>query len=147
MAIEIHDTGVLIRAATEDETAAIEWVRRRPNQDLRLGRPCSYLFSRPTYPLGPDEIYVVGVAVADFTYDEERHRWDDWERHGISVKTTRDVTSELLELARETAEEGLHHMFVDMRMMRLGLSRWQFFSAPRRYELDPGLVRQLARMR
>ncbi|WP_041731105.1 hypothetical protein [Conexibacter woesei] len=97
MAVEIHSTGVLIRAATAAEVTAIERAGHFGGE-FELDPPRSYRFSAPTTSPGPDEIYVVSVAFVDFTYDGKRQRWTEAEHNGTYLTTTHDVTTEPLAL-------------------------------------------------
>lgn len=144
MAVEVHSTGVLIRAATADEVTAVERASHYGGE-FELDPPRSYRFSAPSTRPGPDEIYVVSVAFVDFTDDDgTRRRWTDAEHHGTRLTTTYDVTAELLALARETEEEGFPGLLGDLRIHDIYVKRWQFYSAPRRYDLGPELRGRLA---
>lgn len=144
MSIEIHGTGVLIRAATDQEAAAVERARR-PGGEFELVPPRNFSFSQPYARPRDDEI--VSVAFVDFTDDGVRERWTGSEQHGHYVTTTRDASKDLLALAHDTEVDGLLEMLTDMRIQRLPVTRWQFMSAPRRYELDPDLQARLAPQR
>jgi hypothetical protein len=54
---------------------------------------------------------------------------------------------ELLQLADVTAHDVVEGLSSDIRIAPLGVSRWEFVSAPRRYELAPELEAQLAPLR
>lgn len=82
-----------------------------------------------------------------FSDDDGPQRWASYEHHGHQISTTQDATVALLDLARETATDGLIDLLGDMGIAHLGISRWQLMSAPHRIDLTPELEARLARLR
>jgi hypothetical protein len=140
----VHGTGVALRLAADDEVRAVESARR--GREFVLTPSRSLMFTSPGGPLNPDEVLVVSQAFVEFASDDASERCHSYEHHGHTAPTNRDATMELLELAEETFED-LTDIFADMRIAKLGVSRWDFMSAPRRIGLDPGLVDRLAPLR
>ena len=76
-----------------------------------------------------------------------QQRWVSYEHHRLQIRTHQDATIPLLELARETALEGLIDLLGDMGIAGLGISRWHLMSAPHRVELAADLQAALAPLR
>jgi hypothetical protein len=144
MTAVVHGTGIAVRLATDDEVAAVAATQH--GQDLILTPPRSSVWGVPERPLGPDDVLVVSQAFVDFVNDGAAQCWRSSEHHGHGVPTNRDATIELLRLAEETFED-LIDLLGEMRIAGLGVSRWELMSAPRRIDLDDGLVERLAPLR
>ena len=56
-------------------------------------------------------------------------------------------TLEVLELAHDTTRDLVEDLMSDMRIEGLSVSRWEFVSAPRRFELAPELEARLVPLR
>jgi hypothetical protein len=141
VAVRVLGAGVEIRLATQDEVRAVEGARRGHGFALESGR--SFRFLAPDRPLAKGEAYVVSRAFVDFVDEGVEERWGSAEHHGWRVSTIDDATIDLLNLAEETADEGLLELLADMGIAGLGVSRWALMSAPRRIELDEELEARL----
>jgi hypothetical protein len=142
VAVNVIGTGVTLRLPDQEELQAIE--RARAGGQFELPRSHSYTEGPPP---GPHDIYVVSQAFVEFADDEGVHRWESFEHHGATLPTDRDAALELVQLADDTAHDLVEDLMSDMRIARLGVSRWEFVSAPRRYELASDLEAQLAPLR
>jgi hypothetical protein len=145
VAVSVIGTGVMVRLADDQELRAIE--RARVTGEFELEPPRSHMYTeRP--PAGNDEVYVVSQAFVEFADgDDGVQRWVSYEHHGETVSTSRDATLELVRLAEEAAQDLIEDLLSDMRIAGLGVGRWEFLSAPRRYELSPELEARLAPLR
>jgi hypothetical protein len=140
--VNVIGTGVTLRLPDPEELQAIE--RTRAGGEFELPRSHSYTEGPPP---GPDEVYVVSQAFVEFADDDGVHRWGSYEHHGATLPTDRDATFELLQLAHDTARDLVEDLMSDMRIEGLSVSRWEFVSAPRRFELAPELEARLAPLR
>jgi len=52
-----------------------------------------------------------------------------------------------VELARDPEDDLVSDLLADLRIAWHGVSRWEFVSAPRTYELDPELKARIAPLR
>jgi hypothetical protein len=145
VAIRVLGCGVILRLATNDETAAVEQARH--GRELHLEPSRSYRYSEPDRPLADGEVYVVSQAVVDFADGDGEQRWVSYEHHGERFSTTDDATTGLLRLVDDTVVGDFSDLFADMRQGALGVSRWEFMSAPRRVEMVPSLEARLAPLR
>jgi hypothetical protein len=144
MSVEVQRTGVVIRAATPEEAAAIAGARR--GHDVVLKPRRSYTFDEQRDAPGEDDIRVVSQAFVEFTLSGNADRWVGPEHHGVSLAARRDATLELLDLARETLDDRID-LLSDLRIAGLDVTRWQIFSAPCVIELASGLVSKLVPLR
>jgi hypothetical protein len=140
----VDGTGVGVRLATDAEAQAVAAAHH--GREFVLTPSRSFVFREPDWPLRQDEALVVSQAFVEFVHDGREDRWVSYEHHGHAVSTSSDATMELLRLVDDTVED-LIDLLSDMRIAGLGLSRWELMSAPRRIELDPGLVERLAPLR
>jgi hypothetical protein len=138
-------TGVHMRLASEAEAHAVMQARRGFGFDLEPPRSFQYIESDPVF--ADDAVVVVSQTFVDFDDGASQHRWVSYEHHGLQIRTHEDATIPLLELARETAPEGLIDLLGDMGIAGLGISRWQLMSAPHRIERAADLQAALAPLR
>jgi hypothetical protein len=144
VALDIIGTGVAVRLASDEELRAIE--RARVTGEFALEPERSHVFSDGP-PATGDEVYVVSQAFVEFADGDGVQRWVSFEHHGDTLPTGRDATFELLRLAEDAAHDLIEDLLSDMRIAGLRVSRWEFVSAPRRYELVPDLQSRLAPLR
>jgi hypothetical protein len=145
MGSSVIATGVHLRVASETEAHAVMQARRGGGFDLEPPRSFRYIESDPVS--ADDAVFVVSQTFVDFDNGAGQQRWVSSEHHGLQVRAREDATIRLLELARETASEGLIDLLGDMGIAGLRISRWQLMSAPHRIELAPELQAQLAPLR
>jgi hypothetical protein len=141
MALEVRGTGVILRAATDDEVQAVAAAQR--GLPYELGPAVSYMMESPDAPLGDNDVLIVAQAFVELS---DGQRWTSYEHHGHVVPGDRDASLELIRLADDVADD-LIDLLGDLRIAGTGISRWALFSAPRRIELAPGLAARLAPLR
>jgi hypothetical protein len=136
VAVQIDGTGILMRLATEDESLALA-----QGTDLGDVAGGSYEVRAPDHQPSSSEVDVVLKTFVEFRRDGRHERWEGFAYYGFRVPTDRDATLDLLKLAGEV---DLIDLLADLRIAGLGVSRWEFFSAPHRLELDAELDQRLA---
>jgi len=142
--MRVIGTGVRVRLADEEELRAYERVRTGAAEFEFDNR--SYITDGGDIA-GEDDVYVVSQAFVEFEGDHGVQRWWSFEHHGHAIPTQTAATLKLLELARETEPDLIEDLLGDMRRAGPGVSRWEFVSAPRTYELDPELKARIAPLR
>jgi hypothetical protein len=141
MALDVLGTGVALRAATEEEAAAVAAALR--DEPYELLPPRSFMMETPDNPPADDGVLIVATAFVDLSDGE---RWTSYEHHGHVVPADRDASLELLRLAADVADD-LIDLLGDLRIAGTGVSRWALLSAPRRIELAPDLAARLTPLR
>src|SRR4051794_15036344 len=137
-------TGVALRLPHEDEVRALDRARR--GGEFELEGHHSYKYAGLAPP-SADEVDVVAQAFVHFTDGAADQRWGSYQHYGHVVPLRRDATLELLKLVDEVAGDLIEDLLSDMRIAGLGVSRWQFVSAPHRIELASDLEARLAPLR
>jgi hypothetical protein len=142
--MRVIGTGVRVRLADEEELQAYERVRTGA-ADFEFDNR-SYITDGGDIA-GEADVYVVSQAFVEFEGDHGVERWWSSEHHGHAVSTRKDATLKLVELARDAEDDLVSDLLGDLRIAGHGVSRWEFVSAPRTYELDPELKARIAPLR
>lgn len=123
--VRILGRGVVVEQASEEDA---EQSRSLSPMELRTARAESAVLVR-------------AYAFVDFDRGDGPTRWTGTPQGVIALPVNASATSAILDLVESPPQ--VSDLFPDLRMSDIPVGRFDFYAAPARIELDPGLASRL----